>query len=196
MQHRRFEKYLRECVHRLSSTFPLIIIMFIQYLRVVQTKAWLAVTSTLFSLFSTAVVLQDTNSLKCSERKWFRYCLFSSAQPSLRSLNVLRILRLKTMEVCGGYPPIRFSCCFVVLKPFLCEGALRHRNTRELYSNNLRAFGPKHAQLKTKQNRKQQNKKKGSKQGKQIINQNIHVLAPLDGHNGSFRVGIKIIDGA
>ena len=43
-------------------------------------------------------------------------------------------------------------------KPFLCEGALRHRNTRELYSNNLRAVGPNHAELKTKQNRKQDNK--------------------------------------
>ena len=40
----------------------------------------------------------------------------------------------------------------------MCEGALRHRTTRELYSNNLRAVGPSHAQLKTKQNRKQDNK--------------------------------------
>ena len=45
-------------------------------------------------------------------------------------------------------------------KPFLCEGALRHRNTRELYSNNLRVVGPNYAQLKTKQNRKQDNKTK------------------------------------
>ena len=35
------------------------------------------------------------------------------------------------------------------------EGALRHRNTRELYSNNLRAVGLNHAQLNTKQNKKQ-----------------------------------------
>ena len=48
--------------------------------------------------------------------------------------------------------------CISNLKPFLCEGALRHRNTRELYSNNFRAVGPNHAQLKTKQNRKQDNK--------------------------------------
>ena len=27
-------------------------------------------------------------------------------------------------------------------KPMLCQGALRHKNTRELYSNNLRAVGP------------------------------------------------------
>ena len=52
----------------------------------------------------------------------------------------------------------RFSIGFLVLKPMLCEGALRHRNTRELYSNNLRAPGPNHTQLKTKQNRKQDNK--------------------------------------
>ena len=36
----------------------------------------------------------------------------------------------------------KISCCFAVLKPILCEGALKHRNTRELYSNNLRAVGP------------------------------------------------------
>ena len=35
---------------------------------------------------------------------------------------------------------------FLVLKPILCEGALRHRNARELYSNNLRAVGHNHAQ--------------------------------------------------
>ena len=52
--------------------------------------------------------------------------------------------------------PVAFG--FSVLKPILCEGALRHRNTREQYSNNLRAVGPNHAQLKTKQNRKQDNK--------------------------------------
>ena len=45
-----------------------------------------------------------------------------------------------------------------VLKPMLYGGALRHRNTRELYSNNLRAVAPNHAQLKTKQNRQQDNK--------------------------------------
>ena len=57
------------------------------------------------------------------------------------------------------------------LKHFLFEGALRHRNTRELYSNNLRAVGPNTLscahQLKTKQNRKQDNKtKQASEQGK------------------------------
>ena len=52
------------------------------------------------------------------------------------------------------------------LKTFLCEGAVRHRNTRELYSNNLRAVGPKNAQLKTKQNRKQDNKTRHGDQNK------------------------------
>ena len=55
---------------------------------------------------------------------------------------------------------------FSVLKPMLCEGALRHRNTRELYSNNLRAVGHNHAQLKTKQNRKQDNKPRYRDQNK------------------------------
>ena len=55
------------------------------------------------------------------------------------------LVRLRTRMVFG----------LAALKPFLCEGALRHRNTRELYSNNLRAVGPNHAQLKTKQSRKQ-----------------------------------------
>ena len=82
---------------------------------------------------------------------------------------MLRIRRRKTIEVCGGYPLIRFSClvvAFSVSKPILCEGALRHRNTRELYSNNLRAVGPRHAQLKTKQNRKQDNKTRHRDQNK------------------------------
>ena len=57
---------------------------------------------------------------------------------------------------------LRTRKVFAVLKPFLCEGALRHRNTWELYSNNLRAVGPNHAQLKTRQ----QSKTQGSKQGK------------------------------
>ena len=35
------------------------------------------------------------------------------------------------------------------LKPFLCEGALRHRSTREFYSNNLRAAWPNNARLYT-----------------------------------------------
>ena len=30
-----------------------------------------------------------------------------------------------------------------------CKGALRHTNTREFYSKNLRAVGPSHAQLFT-----------------------------------------------
>ena len=56
----------------------------------------------------------------------------------------------------------------VLLKSFLCEGALRHRNTRELYSSNLSAIGPNHAQLKnkTEQKTRQQNKTQGSKKGK------------------------------
>ena len=45
-----------------------------------------------------------------------------------------------------------------LLKPIVCEGVLRHRNTMELDSNNLRAVGPNHAQLRTEQNRKQDNK--------------------------------------
>ena len=50
----------------------------------------------------------------------------------------------------------------------LCEGALRHRNTRELYSNNLRAVGPNHAQVEdeTEQKTRQQNKTQRSEQGK------------------------------
>ena len=62
------------------------------------------------------------------------------------------------------------------LKHLLCEGALRHRNTRELYSNKLGAVGPNHAQLwrsvedetEQKQDNKtrQQNKTQGLKQGK------------------------------
>ena len=47
-----------------------------------------------------------------------------------------------------------------------CEDALRHGNTRELYSNNLNAVGPNHAQLKTKQNRKQDNKTRHRDQNK------------------------------
>ena len=49
---------------------------------------------------------------------------------------------------------------------------LRHRNTRELYPNNLRAFGPNHAQLctsvedETEQQTRQNNKTQGIKQGK------------------------------
>ena len=48
----------------------------------------------------------------------------------------------------------------------VCEGALKHRTTRELYSNNVRADGPNHAQLKTKQNRKQDNKTRHRDQNK------------------------------
>ena len=62
----------------------------------------------------------------------------------------------------------------------LCEGALRRKNTRELYSNNLRAVGPtRSVEDETEQKTRQQNKTHGSKQGKQIINQNILVLTPL-----------------
>ena len=61
---------------------------------------------------------------------------------------------------------IELPCISVSLKPFLCEGALRHRNARELYSNNLRAVGPTHAQLKTKHNRKQDNKTRHRDQNK------------------------------
>ena len=48
----------------------------------------------------------------------------------------------------------------------VCEGALRYKNTRELYSNNLRAVGRNHAQSKTKQNRKQDNKIRHKDQNK------------------------------
>ena len=47
-------------------------------------------------------------------------------------------MRLRTRKV--------FKTTKRSLKPFLCEGALRHRKTRELYSNNLRAVGPNHVQ--------------------------------------------------
>ena len=69
-------------------------------------------------------------------------------------------------------PCISVSYCafaqerFLKPKPFLCEGVLRHRNTRELYSKNLRAVGPNHAQLTTKQNRKQYNKTRHRDQNK------------------------------
>ena len=58
------------------------------------------------------------------------------------------------------------------LRHFLCEGALRHRNTSELYSNSLRAVGPTHAQLCTSVGDRaewktgQRNETQGSKQGK------------------------------
>ena len=48
---------------------------------------------------------------------------------------------------------------------FLCHSA-PHRNTRELYSKNLRAVGPNNAQLKTKQNRKQDNNSRHRNQSK------------------------------
>ena len=48
----------------------------------------------------------------------------------------------------------------------VCESALRHRNTMELYSNNLRAVGPNRAELKTKQNRKQDSKIRHKDQSK------------------------------
>ena len=54
----------------------------------------------------------------------------------------------------------------VRIEPFLCEGALRDRNTRELYSNNLREVGRNNAQLKTKQNRKQDKKTRHRDQNK------------------------------
>ena len=96
------------------------ITIFIQYLRIVQTMAWLAVKSALFwPVSTTAVVLRDANPLKCCERKSFSCCLFSSAQPSLRGQNVLRILQWKTIEVCGDFLPERFSFSFAVLKTIL-----------------------------------------------------------------------------
>ena len=69
---------------------------------------------------------------------------------------------------------------------FLCLSALSHKigfktekqtylvrrrtktqkYTRELYLNNLRAVGPRHAQLKTKQKRKQDNKTRHRDQNK------------------------------
>ena len=48
-----------------------------------------------------------------------------------------------------------------VLKPILCEGALRHRNTRELCSNNLES-----GWAYPKQNRKQDNKTRHRDQNK------------------------------
>ena len=59
-------------------------------------------------------------------------------------------------------------------KPFFCEGALRDRNTRDLYSNNLRAVGPNYAQLKKKQNRKQDNKQDTGIKTRYINNQSKH----------------------
>ena len=57
-----------------------------------------------------------------------------------------------------------WSCGFSVLKPILCEGALRHRNTREQFSNNLRAVGPNHARSvedETEQKTRQQTRHRG-----------------------------------
>ena len=58
---------------------------------------------------------------------------------------------------------------------FLREGALRHRNTRELYSNNLRAFGPKPTfscthqfECVTEQKTRKETIHKNQKQGKLI----------------------------
>ena len=71
---------------------------------------------------------------------------------------------------------------FMVLIPFICEGALRHRNTKEFYSKNLRAIGPNHAQLctsvedETEQKTRQQNT--GHKdQNNSIKNQPKHPCA-------------------
>ena len=74
--------------------------------------------------------------------------------------------RVRNFLLLCGVALQRFSCCFAVLKPILCEGALRHRNTRDLDSDNLRAIGPNHAQLKTKQNRKQDNETRHRDQNK------------------------------
>ena len=56
-------------------------------------------------------------------------------------LSVLGPTALKLFEysslafLCLGVPSHKIG--FKTEKPILCEGALRHRNTRELYSNNL-----------------------------------------------------------
>ena len=62
----------------------------------------------------------------------------------------------------------------------MCESALRHRDTRELYLNKLRAVGPTalgwayRAQLKPKQNRKQDKKQDTGIKTRQINNQVKH----------------------
>ena len=66
------------------------------------------------------------------------------------------LVRLRTSHKPKSHKPQEdLSSCFAVLKRILCEGALRHRDTRELYSNNLRAVGP---QDETEQKIRQQNK--------------------------------------
>ena len=57
------------------------------------------------------------------------------------------------------FNPCVLLCCLVFCsvlsspnrsqESLLCECALRHRSTRELYSNNFRAVGLNHAHLKT-----------------------------------------------
>ena len=56
--------------------------------------------------------------------------------------------------------------CISMSQCAFTQGAQRHRNTRELYSNDLRAVGPNYAQLKTKQNRKQDYKTRNKDQNK------------------------------
>ena len=70
-------------------------------------------------------------------------------------LSVVRPNRSQVVRI--ELPCISVSQCAFAQECFL-KGAPRHRNTRELYSSNLRAIGPNHAQLKTNQNRKQDNK--------------------------------------
>ena len=63
---------------------------------------------------------------------------------------------------------VRPNCSQVVRieLPCISEIDTEHRNTRERYASNLRAVGPNHAQLKTKQNRKQDNKTRHTDQNK------------------------------
>ena len=62
-------------------------------------------------------------------------------------------------------------------KPFLCEGALRHKYKEALFEQ--LESGLTSVEDETEQKTRQQNKTQGSKQGKQIIDQNICVLIPL-----------------
>ena len=70
------------------------------------------------------------------------------------------------------------------LTTFFCEGALRYRNTRELYSKNLTAFGPNSVfscahQLQKKLNRKPDKKTRQKDQNKINNQSKICVLTPL-----------------
>ena len=107
-------------------------------------------------LFSALFRLQ----LMCPTQRWFR--------PN-RSQIVRKLLYCVSVSYCA-FVKERFSTG----KSFFCEGALRYRNTREWYSKNLSAIGPKptfiqlHTSVEdeTEQKTRQENKTQGSKQGK------------------------------